>query len=188
MTELFRNIVRVTLVCALLLSQTALPADAQARDSVRPPRGEVSGAAPESLRRKLDALSPREQRVVKRRLRNMPAQRRARFFERWDSLDEREREALIERFRARIDRREGGAAHDRAGDVRRDSDRVERNRRAWREMRRGDRERMKTRLRRFKELSPEQQRRVVDRRFKDRTAEERRRILERLRAASERLD
>jgi hypothetical protein len=126
-------------------------------------------------------------------------------------LGEGERQTLIERFRDRLERQDHAPdrradprdhAPDRRADPRdhapdrradpqdggRESDRVERNRKAWRQMERDDRERMKKRLRRFGTLTPEQQRRLVERRFGNRSDEERERILERLRAAAESLE
>ena len=186
-------------MAALLRLVAVPPAFGQRRDA--PGVQELRDSAPPSLREWIEGLPEAQRRAAVRRLRNMPAKRRARFFQRWDAMDDVERKHFQQRMENRrraAQERDARAPRDRdrpANDRQALRDRVkemtpkerrafQRQLREWNQLDTKKKDGMRRRLKGFRRLSAEDQERMVEERFRGRSAEERRKILEGLRAAS----
>jgi RNA polymerase sigma-70 factor (ECF subfamily) len=107
-------------------------------------------------------------------------------FQRWEALEEGERRAFQEGMLERM---------ERAGGMPRRPDQLSPESceklavlvRRWRDVDPGERRRMRERLERFRTLSPEDQRALIDKKFEAKSPEQRERILESLREASKAL-
>ena len=142
--------------------------------------------APDSFRSWIESLPEGQQRAALRRLGDMPTQRRNRLFQRWETLEEGERRAFQQRMLERLER--GPHQRPRLEGLSPESrEQLAPLVRRWRDMGPGERRRMRERLERFRTLSPEAQRALIDKKFEAKSPEERERIVESLREASKAL-
>ncbi len=184
------------LLAAAAFGLLALSIPAHGEERRRPSLEAPQAEAPLSLRSWIAGLPPEQRRAAVRRLRSMPGERRARFFERWEGMDEAERRrftrTLEQRAEARVqrDRVERGARRRRVLRERMaemspaERRRFRRQLEQWKELPLPERNEMRRRLRHFRTLDADEQEVLVDEQFSSRSAEERRHILEGLRAAS----
>ena len=142
--------------------------------------------APESFRGWIEGLPEAEQRAALRRLDDMPAARRSRLFQRWETLEEGERRAFEQRMLERLEQRGRMQQHleQMPPEAR---EKLAPLVRRWRGMEPDERRRMRRRLERFRTLVPEEQQALIDRKFEAKSPEERARILESLREAAQAL-
>ncbi len=166
-------------------------------ERARAERGVILREAPPGFERWARELPPVQRRRLDRRLRTMPETQRERFFRDWGRMSLREREELADRIvaPAEVRRRRELPARLRTPEMRERFAKMspEERRdfftraRAWRELDAGERHRMRARLGKFGELSPDAQRALVEQKFARRSPEERARILAQLREASQQM-
>ena len=122
--------------------------------------------------RRLENMDDAQRAQLRERMRERQAERLALARERWERMPP-QRRARLERMLERL-RTETPAARERFA----------RNGHAWGELSAPERDELRSRLRSFQSLGPQEQEEMVRRRFPGRTPDEQRAILERLRRAA----